>query len=57
MGQPLAFATIGISFLFRPVGAFLAGHYGDKLGRRFILVVTLITMGLATALIGVIPTY
>ena len=57
VGQMLAFATIGISFLFRPLGAFLSGHYGDKLGRRFILVVTLVTMGVATALIGLIPTY
>ncbi|RBP61494.1 Na+/melibiose symporter-like transporter [Brevibacterium sanguinis] len=57
IGQMLAFATIGISFLFRPLGAFLSGHYGDKLGRRFVLVVTLITMGVATALIGLIPTY
>lgn len=57
IGQMLAFATIGISFLFRPLGAFLSGHFGDKLGRRFILVVTLVTMGVATALIGLIPTY
>ncbi|RAA93609.1 MFS transporter, partial [Burkholderia multivorans] len=55
--QMLSFATIGISFLFRPLGAFLAGHFGDRLGRRFILVVTLVTMGVATALIGLIPTY
>ncbi len=53
----LAFASVGISFLFRPLGAFLAGHYGDKLGRRTILVVTLVAMGLATALIGLLPTY
>src|SRR5699024_12187283 len=57
VGQLLSFATIGISFLFRPLGAFLSGHFGDKLGRRFILVVTLVTMGVATALIGLIPTY
>lgn len=53
----LAFASVGISFLFRPLGAFLAGHYGDKLGRRRILVITLVTMGVATALIGLLPTY
>ena len=57
IGQMLAFATIGISFLFRPLGAFLSGHFGDRLGRRAILVVTLVTMGVATALIGLIPTY
>ena len=53
----VAFATIGISFLFRPSGAFLAGHFGDKLGRRVVLIITLIAMGAATALIGFLPTY
>ena len=53
----LAFASVGISFLFRPLGAFLAGHFGDRIGRRAMLVVTLIAMGLATALIGLLPTY
>lgn len=52
-----AFATIGLSFLFRPFGAFLAGHFGDKFGRRRVLVITLFGMGIATALIGVLPTY
>ena len=40
----LSFATVGISFLFRPFGAFLAGHLGDRVGRRAVLVVTLIGM-------------
>ena len=53
----MAFATVGISFLFRPLGAFLAGHFGDKLGRRVVLIITLIAMGAATALIGFLPTY
>ena len=53
----LVFASIGISFLFRPLGAFIAGHYGDKLGRRAMLVITLILMGGATALHGLLPTY
>ncbi|MEW1981064.1 MFS transporter [Citricoccus sp. NPDC079358] len=57
IGLLLSFASVGISFLFRPLGAFLAGHYGDKLGRRVILVVTLIMMGGATTLIGLLPTY
>lgn len=57
LGTLLVFATVGISFLFRPLGAFLAGHYGDKFGRRAVLVITLICMGLSTALIGVLPTY
>jgi MFS family permease len=53
----IAFATVGVSFLFRPLGAFLAGHFGDKLGRKTVLMWTLILMGVATALIGVLPTY
>lgn len=53
----VAFATVGVSFLFRPLGAFLAGHFGDKLGRKRVLMWTLILMGAATALIGVLPTY
>lgn len=56
-GTIIAFATVGVSFLFRPLGAFLAGHYGDRLGRKAMLVITLILMGVATTLIGVLPTY
>ena len=57
VGRILAFVTVGLSFLFRPLGAFLAGHFGDKIGRRKVLVITLFGMGIATALIGVLPTY
>ncbi|MFV0407778.1 MAG: MFS transporter [Propioniciclava sp.] len=57
IAELLAFATVGISFLFRPLGAFLAGHLGDKYGRRMVLMVTLIVMGVATTLVGVLPTY
>ena len=53
----VAFASVGLSFLFRPLGAFLAGHYGDKYGRKLILMVTLVAMGAATTVIGVLPTY
>ena len=53
----VGFATVGISFLFRPLGAFLAGHFGDKYGRKVVLMWTLILMGAATALIGLLPTY
>lgn len=53
----LSFATVGVSFLFRPLGAFLAGHFGDRMGRKSMLVITLILMGVATTLIGVLPTY
>ncbi|MFR4190455.1 MAG: MFS transporter, partial [Corynebacterium variabile] len=57
LAQIFSWASIGISFLFRPLGAIIAGHLGDRYGRKAILVVTLIGMGLATALIGVLPTY
>ena len=53
----LGFATVGVSFLFRPLGAFLAGHFGDKYGRKAVLMWTLILMGASTALIGLLPTY
>ena len=53
----ISFASVGLSFLFRPLGAFLAGHFGDRLGRRAMLVLTLVLMGAATTLIGVLPTY
>ena len=57
LAQILSFALIGISFLFRPLGAIVAGHLGDRLGRKAMLVFTLIMMGAATALIGMLPTY
>lgn len=57
LAQILSFALIGISFLFRPLGAVIAGHLGDRLGRKAMLVFTLVMMGAATALIGMLPTY
>jgi len=57
VAQVLSFATIGISFLFRPLGAIVAGHLGDRLGRKRMLVLTLIMMGASTALIGILPSY
>jgi metabolite-proton symporter len=52
-----AFLTFGIAFLARPVGAFLFGHFGDRVGRKATLVATMVTMGLSTTLIGVLPGY
>lgn len=49
--------TIGLSFLFRPLGATIAGRLGDRFGRKPLLVVTLILMGLATTTMGLLPTY
>ena len=57
LAQILSFALIGISFLFRPLGAVIAGHLGDRLGRKAMLVFTLVMMGAATSLIGILPTY
>jgi MFS family permease len=57
IGLLLSFATVGLSFLFRPLGAFLAGHFGDRIGRRAMLVLTLLLMGGSTTLIGFLPTY
>jgi MFS family permease len=51
----VSFATIGLSFAFRPIGAALAGHLGDRIGRRRTLILTLLLMGISTTLIGVIP--
>ena len=53
----LVFASIGISFIFRPFGAFMAGYFGDKFGRKTVLAITLILMGGATTTIGLLPTY
>ena len=57
IGLLLSLATVGISFLFRPVGAFLAGHFGDVIGRRTTLSITLVLMGAATTLVGLLPTH
>jgi MFS family permease len=57
LAQIVSFATIGLSFLFRPLGAIFCGHMGDRFGRRAMFVLTLIIMGSATALIGLLPTY
>jgi metabolite-proton symporter len=52
-----AFLTFGVAFLARPVGAFLFGHFGDRVGRKATLVATMLVMGLSTTLIGVLPGY
>ncbi|AJG23031.1 L-Proline/Glycine betaine transporter ProP [Cupriavidus basilensis] len=56
-GTILAFSTYAVGYVSRPLGGVLFGHLGDKLGRRFVLVATLILMGVATGLMGVLPTY
>jgi metabolite-proton symporter len=57
MGTLLAFATYAVGFVARPVGGVVFGHYGDKLGRKNVLVITLLLMGSATFAIGVMPTH
>lgn len=52
-----AFATFAVAFIVRPFGGILFGHIGDKLGRRVSLVITLLAMGTATVLVGLLPTY
>src|SRR5256885_3482625 len=52
-----AFATYAVGFAARPIGGVVFGHYGDKLGRKTMLYLTLLIMGLATTAIGLLPTY
>ena len=57
MGTLAAFGTYAVGFFARPVGGIVIGHYGDKIGRKSMLVLTLVIMGVATFLIGLLPTY
>ncbi|OKH71001.1 MFS transporter [Mycobacterium sp. SWH-M1] len=56
-GTLAAFATLGVGFAARPLGGIIGGHLGDKVGRKPVLVASLIVMGLATFAIGLLPTY
>ena len=56
-GTLAAFASFAVGFVARPVGGLLFGHIGDRIGRKTTLVVTLTMMGVATFLIGLMPTY
>ena len=53
----LAYSTFAVGFITRPLGGVIFGHFGDKLGRKSMLVITLMLMGVATFLIGLVPTY
>jgi MFS transporter, MHS family, shikimate and dehydroshikimate transport protein len=57
VGTLLAFATYALGFVARPLGGLVFGHYGDKIGRKTMLYLTLLIMGTATAIIGILPTY
>jgi MFS transporter, MHS family, shikimate and dehydroshikimate transport protein len=56
-GTVATFGTFAAGFIARPIGGFVAGYYGDRIGRKSTLVLTLMTMGLATTIIGLLPTY
>ena len=56
-GTMAAFATYAVGFFARPFGGIVFGHFGDKLGRKSMLVISLMMMGVATFLIGLLPTY
>lgn len=57
MGTLAAFGTFGVGFLFRPLGGMVFGHFGDKLGRKRMLMITVWMMGISTALIGLLPSF
>ena len=57
VGTMLAFATYALGFVARPVGGIVFGHYGDRIGRKKLLMLSLVLMGVATVLIGLLPTY
>ena len=56
-GTILAFATYALGFVARPVGGIVFGHFGDRIGRKRLLMLSLVLMGVATVLIGLLPTY
>jgi MFS family permease len=56
-GTLLSFATYGVGYVARPIGAFFMGHLGDRHGRKRVLVLTVVMMGVSTFLVGCLPTY
>lgn len=57
VGTMASFATFAVGFVARPVGGIIFGHFGDRLGRKVTLVITLMMMGIATVSVGLLPTY
>jgi MFS family permease len=55
--QLLSLATIGVAFIARPLGSLFFGHFGDRIGRKSTLVASLLTMGVSTTLVAIMPTY
>src|SRR3546814_2023028 len=56
-GTLAAFATYSVGFFARPLGGVIFGHFGDRVGRKSMLLITLFMMGIPTILIGLIPSY
>jgi MHS family shikimate/dehydroshikimate transporter-like MFS transporter len=56
-GALASFGTYAVGFVARPIGGIVCGHFGDRIGRKSMLVLTLLIMGIATFLIGLLPTY
>ena len=57
MGTLASFGTYAVGFAARPIGGIVCGHFGDRIGRKSMLILTLLIMGIATSLIGLLPTY
>ena len=57
VGTLLAYTTFFVGFISRPIGGIIFGHYGDRIGRKTVLVLTILIMGIATFMIGLLPTY
>ena len=57
VGALASFGTLAVGYLSRPLGAVIFGHFGDKIGRKPVLVITLVIMGVASTAIGLLPTY
>ncbi|MGH9752756.1 MAG: MFS transporter [Blastocatellia bacterium] len=56
-GALASYGTFAVGFIARPIGGIVCGHFGDRIGRKSMLIFTLLLMGVATALIGLLPTY
>ena len=57
LGSIVAFSSFAVGYLFRPLGGIVIGHFGDRIGRKAVLVATMLAMGLATTFIGMLPSY
>ena len=56
-GRLASASTYAVGFVARPIGGLVFGHFGDRIGRKAMLILSLLIMGIATALIGLLPTF